>query len=80
MADEVGNCLICKCSSTQPGASTVTLERGSLTLVVKDVPSRVCPNCGEAYIDEDTMRKLLATAEAEVQAGAQVEVRYYKAA
>jgi YgiT-type zinc finger domain-containing protein len=73
-------CVMCKYEEVRDGSSTVTLERGSLTLVIKNVPSRVCPNCGEAYIDEGTTRKLLATAEAEVQAGAQVEVRQYKAA
>lgn len=73
-------CMICKHGETEPGTTTVTLERDSLTLVVKGVPAQVCDNCGEAYVDEDTARKLLDTAEAEVQAGAQVEVRQYKAA
>ena len=60
--------------------TTITLERGALTLVIKDVPAQVCSNCGEAYVDEETTRKLLDTAEAEAKAGAQVEIREYKAA
>jgi len=63
-------CVICKQAETRPGWTTVTLERGGLTLVVKRVPARVCPNCGEAYIDEQDTAQLLRTAEASVQAHA----------
>jgi len=73
-------CVICKHGETEPGVTTVTLERGDLTLVIKGVPAQVCTNCGEAYVDEATTRALLETAEAEVQAGGQVEVRQYRAA
>ncbi len=73
-------CSICKHGETEQGTTTVTLERGSLTLVVKGVPAQVCDNCGEAYVDEATTRQLLETAETEVKAGAQVEIREYKAA
>ena len=73
-------CVICKHGETKPGSTTVTLERDSLTLVVKSVPAQVCSNCGEAYVDEDVTRRLLETAEAEARDGAQVEVREYKAA
>lgn len=73
-------CVICKHGETEPGTTTITLERDSLTLVVKSVPAQVCDNCGEAYVDEATTRKLLETAEAEVRAGTQVEIREYKAA
>lgn len=73
-------CVICRHGETEPGTTTITLERDALTLVVKGVPAQVCDNCGEAYVDEATTRKLLETAEAEVRAGAQVEIREYKAA
>ena len=70
-------CLICKQDETQDGATTVTLERGALTLVIKDVPARVCPNCGEAYVDETVTAELLRTAEQMAAAGAQVDIRQY---
>jgi YgiT-type zinc finger domain-containing protein len=70
-------CLICKQAETQPGETTVTLERGELTLVIKHVPAKVCANCGEAYVDEDVTISLLETAEKMAQAGAQVDVRRY---
>jgi YgiT-type zinc finger domain-containing protein len=73
-------CVICKQGETQPGTTTVTLERASLTLVVKSVPARVCQNCGEEYVDEETTTQLLKTAEEVACAGAQVDIREYVAA
>ena len=73
-------CMICKVGDTQPGTVTVTLERGSTTLVFKHVPAQVCENCGEAYVDDTTTEQLLAAAEAAVKAGVQVEIREFAAA
>ncbi|MGD9091276.1 MAG: type II toxin-antitoxin system MqsA family antitoxin [Anaerolineales bacterium] len=73
-------CLICKQAETQPGVTTVTLERDGLTLVVKSVPARVCPNCGEAYVDEDASTQLLKTAELMARSGTFLDVRQYVAA
>lgn len=70
-------CVVCKQSETVAGVTTVNLERDGLTLVVKNVPARVCPNCGEAYTDEATTSRLLVTAEQMAQSGAQVDVRQY---
>lgn len=70
-------CLICKQAETYPGVTTVTLERGGLTLVVKEVPAQVCPNCGEAYADEDATAQLLETAEEMVRSGTMVSVRQF---
>lgn len=72
-------CVICRRgqADTQPGWSTVTLERDGLTLVVKHVPAQVCPNCGEEYVDESVAAQLLETAEQAARAGAQVDVRVF---
>lgn len=72
-------CVICRWRETVPGTTTVTLERDALTFVVKGVPARVCPNCGEDYVDEETARNLLATAERLAEAGSLLEVRQYAA-
>ncbi len=71
-------CVVCKQAETQPGAATVTLQRGDATLVFKVVPAQVCPNCGEEYVDEATTARLLQQAEDAVRAGSQVEVREYR--
>lgn len=73
-------CAICKQAEVKPGHTTVTLERNALTLVVKNVPARICPNCGEAYLDEAVASHLLQDAENVALAGAQVDVRQYVAA
>ena len=70
-------CVICKQAETESGTTTVTLERDELTLVVKNVPAQVCPNCGEAYVDEKAAANLLRTAEQMARAGAQVDIRQY---
>ncbi len=73
-------CVICKQSETEPGYSTVALERDDLTLVIKRVPAQVCPNCGEEYVDETVAVNLLETAEQLADAGAQVDIRKYASA
>lgn len=70
-------CIICRQGETQPGVTTMTFERNGLTLVVKDVPARVCVNCGEEYVDEEIAAKLLETAENAAQAGVLVDIRAY---
>ena len=73
-------CAICKHGETRPGKTTVTLERGGTTLVIKGVPARICDNCGEAYVDEEIARQLLGTVEEALKAGVQVDVREFAAA
>jgi len=70
-------CLICKQAETQLGVTTLTLERDGLTFVVKNVPAQVCPNCGEAYIDEAVTAQLFSTAEKMSRSSTLVDVREY---
>jgi YgiT-type zinc finger domain-containing protein len=68
-------CVICKQGETQPGHTTVTLERDRTVLVFRNVPADVCANCGEAYVSEEVTAQLLEEAEEAVQARVQVGVR-----
>jgi YgiT-type zinc finger domain-containing protein len=70
-------CVVCNQAETLPGKTSVLLERGQLTLVVKNVPAHVCPNCGEAYADEKVTARLLREAEQMFKMGAKVEIREY---
>jgi YgiT-type zinc finger domain-containing protein len=70
---------ICKYGKTRLGKTTVTLERGGATLVVKGVPARVCANCGEAYADEEVTCRLLIASWNALRAGVQVDVREFAA-
>ena len=51
-----------------------------MTLVIKDVPKLICPNCGEEYTDEDTTEQLLQIAEEAERTGVLTDVRRYTAA
>jgi YgiT-type zinc finger domain-containing protein len=73
-------CVVCKQAETQPGWATVTLERDNLTLVYKNVPARVCPNCGEEYVEEAVTAQLLKSADENARAGVHVDIREYVAA
>ncbi len=75
-----GRCVICKGGPLLPGHTTVTLERGGATLVVKEVPALVCQTCGEAYVEGEVTRKLLEDAEASARGGVEVDVRRFLAA
>jgi len=62
-------CLICRQAETVDGLTSVHFERGEMRLVVKAVPARVCPSCGEAYVEEQAAVSLLWDAEAMSAAG-----------
>jgi len=73
-------CVMCKQGETQPGTTTMTLERGATTVVFKYVPAEVCDTCAEAYLDAATTRHLLHIVEEAARVGVQVDVRSYVAA
>jgi YgiT-type zinc finger domain-containing protein len=70
-------CFVCKHGETKNSTTTVTLERDKTTLVIKDVPARVCANCGEAYFEPNVTDNLLDMLNGAVAGGVQVEVRSY---
>jgi YgiT-type zinc finger domain-containing protein len=70
-------CVVCKQAETRPGVTTITLQRGDSTFVVKEVPAQICPNCGEDYVDEKVAADVLRSAEDLCRAGAQVDIRRY---
>ncbi len=73
------NCSICKNGVTTRGQTSVTLERGPITMVFKGVPADVCDNCGEPYVDNVTAKPMLNAFEEAVRKGVVVDVRQYSA-
>jgi len=70
-------CLICRQAEIVEGFTPVHFERGEMHLLIKHVPARVCPNCGEAYIDEETASQLLRNAKEMSEAGVlEEEIEY----
>jgi YgiT-type zinc finger domain-containing protein len=56
-------CLICRQAEIVNGLTFATFERGEFRLVINNVPACVCPNCTEAYVEEDVAIRLLGEAE-----------------
>ncbi|RKY22932.1 MAG: hypothetical protein DRP62_06925 [Planctomycetota bacterium] len=72
-------CVICKQGQTHSGMTSVILERGKTTVVIKDVPAEVCENCGEYYLSEEVTEKVQELAEQAVRHGVEIEVLRYAA-
>lgn len=72
-------CQLCKNGTTEKGRVTVTLERGSTVVLIKNVPAEICENCGEYYLDEKTTYNILAKAEVAAKNNAEVEILQYAA-
>lgn len=54
-SDEM-KCLVCKHNRFKKGTTVLPIERGKAILLITDIPARVCTNCGEPYLDEDTAK------------------------
>ena len=72
-------CVICKTGETRPGKTTVTLQRGETTALIKATPAEICQNCGEYYLSEKVARKVYEDADAAAKRQAEVEVLHYAA-
>jgi YgiT-type zinc finger domain-containing protein len=47
-------CLVCKHERFKQGTTILPIERGNAILLITDIPARVCENCGEPYMNEET--------------------------
>jgi len=56
-------CLICRKAETINGLTSVIFARGDINLVINKVAALVCPNCGEAFLEEEVTVKLLHDAQ-----------------
>jgi YgiT-type zinc finger domain-containing protein len=79
MFDKIMECVICKNGQTKEGMTTVTFERDGLTLIIKEIPAKVCTNCGEDYLDVHVTNEILVMAERMAKSGVIVDVRKYVA-
>ena len=62
-------CLICRQAETIDGLTSILFERDKINLVVTNVPARVCPGCGDAYVGEAVAVQLLQVTNKMVQVG-----------
>jgi YgiT-type zinc finger domain-containing protein len=62
-------CLMCRRAEPVGGFTSVQFERGEFRLVVNGVPARVCPSCGEGYLEEAVAEQILGFARQRLEAG-----------
>ena len=51
-------CLVCKHNRFKKGTTVLPIERGNAIVLITDIPARVCENCGETYLDEETAQEV----------------------
>jgi YgiT-type zinc finger domain-containing protein len=73
-------CPICKHGNTHAGVASITLERGTSTVMFKSVPAEICDNCGEVYHDAKVTKSLLEQADLAAKVGVEIDVRRYASA
>lgn len=73
-------CVICKSGDVYPGITTFTVDRDGRTYVIRNVPGRLCSQCGEAYFEAEVTKQILEQVEHAARSGAEVAVLHYIAA
>jgi YgiT-type zinc finger domain-containing protein len=73
-------CIVCKHGETTPGFVTVTVDRGPTIAVVRNVPALVCSNCGEEYLEGESIARVEILVTNAENAGMNVAVQQYQAA
>ena len=68
-------CVYCKTGDPTSGRTTVTFDREGVTIVIRNVPARTCPQCGEQYFDADTTDRLLEMTQEATRAGVRVGIQ-----
>ena len=70
-------CYFCKIGDVKPGFVTVPETTASLTVVLKEVPAKVCDNCSEHYFDSEVVAGLEKIVSDAQNAGIDTLVRKY---
>jgi len=71
-------CLICRQSDLVDDLTSIPFGRGEFRLLIRDVPAWVCPNCGEAVVDEGVAVQLICLAEDLFDEGIREDVCEYR--
>ncbi len=74
------NCSLCHNGVTEKGVVTVTLEKNSTIILIKNVPAEVCTNCGHYYLSEEMTKEVLKKGKEAMSKGAELEVVNLKVA
>ena len=71
-------CLVCRKAHTVDGLASALFERGEMKFEITSIPARLCPNCGDAVVEEHVAGELLNGLEDVARLGIKQEVRDYR--
>ncbi|HEX2990701.1 MAG TPA: YgiT-type zinc finger protein [Anaerolineales bacterium] len=71
-------CLICTQAELVDGLASALFERGEVKCTIRSIPAKVCPNCGDAVVEENVALELLHEMDDLVRSGLMEETRDYQ--
>jgi YgiT-type zinc finger domain-containing protein len=71
-------CLICMQAELVDGLASALFERGEVKCTITSIPAKVCPNCGDAVVEENVALELLQEMDDLVRSGLMEETRDYQ--
>ena len=71
-------CPMCRLGEMRDGFTQVVLTRGNATAVFRNVPAKMCDDCGEYCLDERTAQDVYARADNCFASGQEVAVIEYR--
>jgi YgiT-type zinc finger domain-containing protein len=73
-------CIACKKGTPVAGSTTVSVDRGGVVVVVRQVPASICSTCGEEYLDAEIIKQIEVLVARAQASGADFSVQRFKAA
>lgn len=71
-------CPICKFGNMKDGFTQVVFTRGKTTIIFKNVPAKICDDCGEYFLDEQISQDIYTQAENCISSGQEIAIIEYK--
>jgi YgiT-type zinc finger domain-containing protein len=76
----MATCIMCNKGTLYIGKVTVTHEKGSSFIAIRDVPAKICDHCGHYFLSAHTALKVEADIKQATAKGVDVEVMRMQAA
>jgi YgiT-type zinc finger domain-containing protein len=70
-------CPICKHGHTVSTSTTLVFQKGSFTIIVKNVPAEVCDYCDESFLSENVSNRVIDLTRNEETGGSAVKLLHY---
>ena len=73
-------CIVCKTGTTKQGKVTATFDIKGTIVVFRNVPAKVCSNCGNYYLSSEISKLLIKKTQQAVKKGVEIEILKLSAA